>query len=56
MQYCTARLAYQPTTVDGIEALARSSLLRDVYGFFASGSSLSGSQQTLKENRNAYAR
>ena len=32
MQYCTAKLADEPTCVDDIEALARRSLLRDVYG------------------------
>lgn len=55
MQYCTAKFAKQPMNVDDIEILARHSLLKDVYGFFASGSVL-GNQQTLKENRTAYTR
>ena len=55
VQYYTARFARQPMNVDDIEILARRSLLKDVYGFFASGSIL-GNQQTLKENRTAYTR
>ena len=55
MQCYTARFAEQPMNVDDIEILTRRSMLKDVYGFFASGSIL-GNQQTLKENRTAYKR
>ena len=56
MQYChTATILTQPASVDDIEMIAKQFLLKDIYEFCSSGSTL-GDQYTLKENRLAYTR
>ena len=55
VQRCSSRLVKQPTTLDEFEAFAKKFLLKDIYGFYSSGSVI-GNQQTLRENTQAYTR
>ena len=55
VQFCLAGSSAVPASLDDYEAFAQRSLMRDIYGFYASGSVL-GNQQTVKENEAAYSR
>ena len=55
VQCCSFRLVKQPTTVEEFEAFAKKYLMKDIYGFYSSGSII-GLQQTLQENTVAFSR
>ena len=55
VQYCSSMLVKEPTTLDEFEAFAKKYVMRDIYGFYSSGSIL-GLQQTARENTAAFAR
>lgn len=53
--YFSSKFACRPTTLDGFEAFARKYLLKDIYGYYSSGS-IMGLQQTVQENTAAFSR
>ena len=55
MQYCRAMYTRQPATLEEFEDFARLSLMKDIYGFYASGSII-GPEHTVQENITAYTR
>ena len=55
MQYWSCACTRQPTSIEGFEVFAKKTILKDIYGFYSSGSII-GVQQTLHENNDAYTR
>ena len=55
VQCCSCICTKQPTSIEEFEAFAKKVLLKDIYGFYSSGS-IMGLQQTLHENNIAYTR
>ena len=55
MQYWSCISTKQPTSIEGFEAFAKKTILKDIYGFYSSGS-IMGLEQTLHENNDAYTR
>ena len=55
VQYCSSKLVREPTTLADFEAFAKKYVMKDIYGFYSSGS-IMGLQQTARENMVAFSR
>ena len=55
VQYCSSKLVREPTTLVEFEAFAKKYVMKDIYGFYSSGS-IMGLQQTARENVVAFSR